>query len=679
MMKRVISLLLCVLMLVPVMASCAKKEEGEEDLGAHINMYLTDPVYDLDPAKAYNNESALRIVSLLYDNLFVLDDKGNVKKSLAKDYTINEDPNSGEYEMIITLKETCWTDGTMITANDVYYAWTRILQATESYEAASLLYDIKNARAAKEGDVSIDDVAISAINETQLRILFEEPIDYDQFLIKLTSYALVPLREDIVSKSADWSKKPATTCTSGPFKIREVKQHSDDVKPSVQLTDGTNKNKTNVANYVIDKLVLERNAYYYRDIQKDKIDKRVTPYRLVIDYTMTDEEIIAEYEAGKLFYIGDIPLSVRGSYSDIAEVTDALSTHTYIPNQNAFIKYYDATEFKNLSSLQDIYDWKQTTVVGYTPPKDEGEAGAPAAQAEDETNGAPIFAIPEVREAMSLALDREAIAEMVVFAKAASGLVPYGVFDADSSKDIFREVGGELISGKDMAAAKTMLNDALKKAGHEGKQFMFAISVNANDEVHMEIAKIVQKAWEELGFKVAIKAISTIKNLDMLTSIKEVPGDIGDDLFTEAYNQGLFEVAAIDYTAYSADAFSVLAPFAKGFTGRSSYVAGETDPDKMFDIPAHLCGYNSESFNAKIEEAFAEKDIKARAEILHEAEKILIDDMAVIPVIFNQTATLTHDDLSKVDFGYYGNTIFTKTKLKDYELYIPVETETEKK
>ena len=115
MMKRVISLALCLLMLATVLVGCAEKDE--DDKGAYINMYLTDQVYDLDPARAYNNESALRLVSLVFDNLFVLDEDGKVKKSLAKDYEIREDENAGEYEMIITLNDTCWTDGTAITAN----------------------------------------------------------------------------------------------------------------------------------------------------------------------------------------------------------------------------------------------------------------------------------------------------------------------------------------------------------------------------------------------------------------------------------------------------------------------------------------------------------------------------------------------------------------------------------
>ena len=246
MIKRIISLTLCLLIVASVFAGCAK---DEDDLGAYIDMYLTDQIYDLDPAYAFGNESALKIVSLVFDNLFVLDDDGKVKKSLAKDYTIREDDNTKEYEMIITLQDTCWTDGTAITANDVYFAWTRVLQSDSSFEAASLLFDIKNARAAKEGDVSIDDVAISAINEKQIRILFEEKIDYDQFLIKISSYALAPIREDIVSKTADWAKKPATICSSGPFRLREVSYKAGD-----------------------EHITLERNPYYYRDIEKDDVD-----------------------------------------------------------------------------------------------------------------------------------------------------------------------------------------------------------------------------------------------------------------------------------------------------------------------------------------------------------------------------------------------------------------------
>ena len=597
MMKRVVALALCLLMIVPAFASCAKKDE--DDKGAYISMYLTEQVYDLDPAYAYNNESALRVVSLVFDNLFVLDENGKVKKSLAKDYEILEDEANEEYEMIITLNKTYWTDGSAITADDVYYAWTRILNSDSNFAAASLLFDVKNARAAKEGDVSIDDVGISALNESQVRITFEGKIDYDQFLLNLTSYALVPLRGDVVSKTEDWAKRPANICSSGPFRLREVSFDEGD-----------------------EHLVLERNAYYYRNIQKDAIDKSVTPYRIIVDYTMTDEEIMKAYEDGKLFFVGDIPLSVRGDYKDSKDIKDSLSTHTYVLNQNA------------------------------------------------EINGEKLFANADVRKALSTAIDREAIADAVVFAKAATAFVPYGVFDSDSKKDIFREVGGDIISAKaDIGAAKALLDDA----GINASKYKFSISVPAYDEVHIAVAEMVAAAWCELGFNVTIKAIETIENDDILKTTQEIYTDIRDDIFAEDFRAGKFEVAAIDYVALSADAYSVLAPFAKGFTGGASSSADALTAD--FEIPSHISGYNNEEYNQLIEDALAEKDIEARASILHEAEELLLEDMAVIPVIFNQTLTLEHDDLSKVKYTYYGTFIFTKTKLKDYELYVPKEEE----
>ena len=627
MMKKILSLLLCLVMLATAFVGCAKKDGNEEDAdkGAYIYMYMTDMIYDFDPAHAYGNEAALKIVSLMFDNLFVLGDNGKVQKSLAKDYKISEDSNANEYKMTITLNDTCWSDGVAVTANDVVYSWKRILDVGNSFDAAALLYDVKYAREAKEGEMSIDDVRIYALNETQVEIFFNGPIDYDQFLVNLTSHALAPLREDIIKraeKEVDWAKKPSTIVSSGPFRLREISYDPE--------TAG---------------LTLDRNTYYYRDILKDDIDKSVTPYRLIVDYTMTDEELMNAYKDGKIFYVGDIPLSVRGEWKEQAKITDALSTHTYVLNQNAVIRKYSSAGFKKLESNTTVYD---ETLI-------EGE------------DGEKIFAISEVRKALSLAINRQAIADAVVFATAAKGLIPTPVFDSSSKKTSFREVGGDLIAS---SANMTEASNLLASAGVTPSDYMFAISVPAYDEVHVKIAEMVQASWTELGFHVALNKIDLIDNKDILLTTEEVIEGIKDDIFAENYRVGKYEVAAIDYTALSADAFSMLAPFAKYYTGG----AATTEFSLDFNVPSYITGYNNEEYNAKIEAAFKEKNIEKRAVILHEAEKILMNDMPIIPIIFNQNATLTSKELSKVKFTYYGTPIFTKTKLKDYQLYIP-ETE----
>ncbi len=630
MLKKIISLSLCLVMLLGILAGCAERDEN--DKGAYVYMYLTDPVYDFDPAHAFGNESALKVISLMFDNLFVLDSNGNVQKSLVKEYKYIENKDAGEYKLSITLNDTAWSDGSAVSTSDVVFAWKRILDVANSYEAASLLYDIKNARAAKAGDCSIDDVCINSLNVTDMEIQFEHAVNIDEFLYKLTSPALSPLRREVIKSTAselDWAKKPSVFYCSGPFRLREVSYESE--------TAG---------------LTLERNAYYYRNIEKDAVDKSVTPYRLKIDYTMTDEEILAAYNEGKLFYIGDIPMSLRGSLKDQAtKMEKSMSTHTYFLNQNALIREYTEEGFKTLNSLNEslrqvpigptnkVYNKVQDNVLG--------------------TEGDKIFAIPEVRQALSMVIDRNAIASTVVFAEAATGIVPTGIFNT-TKKTSFRQEGGSLINTS--PATKEAARELLTKVGITPEDYMFAISVAAYDEVHVAIAEMVQAAWNALGFHVALYKVENVENKDYLLSTNEPLEGVMDDMFFENFRAGKYEVAAFDYVALSADASSVLAPFAKGFTGG----AAATDSSIDFDTPTHITGYHNAAYVEKINQAFATTDAATRANLLHEAEKILIDDATIIPIVFNQNATLTSKDFTDVKYSYYGTPIFTKAKLKDY-------------
>ena len=624
-MKKLIAFALCLILLLSAFAGCAANEETEEDLGAYVYMYLTEPVYNFDPALAYGNEAALRVVSLLFDNLFVLNEDGKPEKSLVKSYDVDED----EYTITISLRtDTYWSDGSPISANDVFFAWSRLLDSTKSFEAASLLYDVKNARAAKEGNVSIEDVGLQLYDESSFQIQLNKGTNIDDFLVKLSSYALAPLRSDVVgrtTKEIDWAKSPTNMVTSGAFRLRTVSYDPEDAG-----------------------ITLERNAYYHRDFMNDAPDKAVKPFRLIIDYTMSGEEILAAYEEGKIFYVGDLPLDIRSKYTleewaEIGDVNDALSTHTYVFNRNTVVRYYNAAEFKNLSS------YTENLVAG--------------------KDGDKIFAKRAVRQALSLAIDREEIAKAIVFAEAAEGLVPTGVFETDSKKDTFAEnrTNG-IATTENMEAAK----EALKSAGVDPSKYMFSISVPAYDEVHLKIAEMVQAAWTELGFHVAISAIKNINNTDTAVSTKAVILGVKDDIFAENYAAGKFEVAAIDYTAFSPSAFSLLAPFAKGYSGNASI---DLQGDE-FSIATHISGYNSGEYNDLINQAFYKKyNLEERASILHKAEEKLLEDMPVIPIVYNKSLTLKSKDLSKVEFDYYHCPVFTKSKLKNYEDYIPTEEE----
>ena len=638
MMKRIFALLLCAATLLTSLAfvGCDNKDnkkEKEEDKGQYITTYLTDNVYDLDPAKAYTNEALANVVSLMFDTLFKLDKNGKVKKSLVKEYVIEENEAAGEYKMQLYLNDTNWSDGTAVSANDIVFAWKRLLEVDANYEAASLLFDIKNARAAKEGDCSIDDVRIYPAEQQMLEIFFEGKIDYDQFLLNLTSLALAPLRDDIVSKSDDWAKKPGTMVCSGPFKLGRINMKLGTDPDTEKLFDAYHQYKDangfdKVGDYFwkqsITDFMLERNIYYYRDYEEDRLKKSVTPYKICVDCSLTEEQLTAMYDAGMVMYISDIPLALRkdGSIAADAVVADkSMSTNSIYLNQNAVID--NGTE--------------------------EGEK---------------LFANEKVRQALSLAIDRNAIVDAVVYAQAATGLIPTGVFEAGVAKNTFRDACSTSYEYLSTDAAKAA--SLLSEAGIKPSKYTFQLTVAAYDEVHCAIADIIVANWAALGFNVSVKKLDTIVNNDYYKFTDSTPADICDDLYAEELRAGKFEAILFDYVAFSADAFSVLAPFAKPFSGRGMDMS---NPDEYLLTP-HITGYDSEAYNTLMEEIFAEKTIANRADKLREAEQLLMTDMPVIPVVFNLNATVTSAKLKGETASYYNVTSFQKAKIASYDKYL---------
>ncbi len=579
-MKKVLALILAMIMVVSVITGCttlAKDENGSYDKGAIIDMYLTTEVYDFDPQKSITDDAMLKIYSLIYEGLTKLDENGKWQKALMKSYKVDVDED-GEYSILVTLKDTRWSDGRTVQAADFVYSWKRLLDPDAPNESASLLFDIKNARDVKTGDATVDDLGIAAVDTYVLQIEFEEKIDLDLFFENCSSIALVPLREDVITRYTDadnneiWAQKSTSIVTNGPFCPKEIVYGNT--------------------------LRLERSSYYYLDQEKDEpLDKYVIPYRLLTTYSTGNAEAqLSALTSGDIFYDGEIPLSQRAQYQDSAVISDMMGTHTYVFNTNN-----------------------------------------------------ELFSKPEVRRALSMAIDRNQVVSIVTFAKPATGYIPYKVFDTTSGTS-FRTTGGDILSSTaDVAGAKSLLSSV----GVSGGSFTLTVR---NNEVDKAIAEYVAGVWGDLGFTVTVETVKSTPNASDST--------IYVDNFQNIYDSGDFDVIAIDMMMLSPDAFSALSQFAVSFSGNGVDMDSET-----YDLYGHISGYASDDYNALIESAYAEKNRTARAAILHQAEEKLLEDMPVIPIIFLQDAYIYSDVLSGIDSTYYGTRDFSDTQLKDYMTY----------
>jgi len=577
-MKKLISLLMCLVLLASAFTGCAvsSDDDKEEDKGATIPVYMTAEIKNFDPAFCYTDEGAMQLMGLLYEGLTKVNEKGKVEGALAKKWTYETDEINGTYLLEFTLNTTYWSDGRQVSADDLVYAWKRIMEPEFHSEAASMLYQIKNAKDVKTGDVSIDDLGVYALDTTVFQVEFVEDIDVDTFLMYCASPMLVPLREDAVNKVQNWSSNVSSICTSGPFTIRNMTE---------------------------EKLVLERNIYYYRDFEKDRLKKSVTPYRLAVDLNKSPEEQLAAFDAGEVFYIGYIPMAQRSAYADKAIVEDTMNTHTYFFN----------------------------------------------------TTKAP-FDNADVRKALSLALDRNAIAQMVVFAEPATGIINSDAVYGVDKKTSFRAEGGELIaSTADMGAAQSLINSANPSVKE------FSITVRAEDEIAIAVADYCKAQWEQLGFSVSVN------QLGYKAFTTESEYDVHIDTFSDAYESGDFDVIALDWEASSNTAWSTLASFAKQYAGGAMDLTNNVDGE--FIVMPHITGFDDEAYNALIEEAYVLKTYAERNEKLHQAEQALIAAMPVMPLFSHQRAYLLNsEEVAKTtQFELRSYTMFNKAKLKSYD------------
>lgn len=595
-MKRILAFLLAMMMIAGMMVSCGNSEE-EEDKGAEISIYLGSEIRNWDPAQMYTQASAVKFFSLVYEGLTRITPEGKLELALAKNYKIIENEEDNEYAMEIELNESAWSDGRQISADDVIYAWKRILEPDYQSTACCMLYDIKNARAVRNGDATIDDLGLEALDTTVLKITFEGKIDYDLFLEYCASPALVPLREDVVGRYSDisssdyWAKKSATTLSSGPFCVKNM--------------DPDSAGKT---------LTLQRNDYYRAlDGNKEgKIDKYVTPYRLNINFGYDSEGRMTafnyDYTTGaveitggtlntiddQLMYLSDVPTTTEGAY-----VQDTFSVYSL---------YINCTK--------------------------------------------GVLSDAKVRQALSVALDRNTIAGMLNATEAATGLVPKPVFSTTLGSQTFRDLAGDVLSASgDTSKAQSLLSEAGVKSG--SITFTYYRAREGADQV----AEYIKSTWESLGFSVSLDA----KGINQYTNKFFKDADTGE------YD---FDVIALDYQALSTNAFSILAPFAVPFSGSAKDIAN----NDFSDVPS-ISGYASDAYDALIEEAYAAETRDAMAAKLVEAEKLLITEAPIIPLVFNIDTYIYNDSvISNIGSNYYGGRIFTKTKMKNYADYVPVET-----
>ena len=222
------------------------------------------------------------------------------------------------------------------------------------------------------------------------------------------------------------------------------------------------------------------------------------------------------------------------------------------------------------------------------------------------------FKDPKVREALSLALDRKYISEIITSGTytPASGFVSEGVTDWDGSawQDNITDKSA-YINIDDHAGNLAKAKELLKEAGYENGVGLPEMVYSTNDaSYHKKIAEYLQQAWGELGLKVQVNIVEWKS-------------------FTPQRRSGNYQIA------------------------RDGWVMDYNDPSNILELALTGNGnnnakYSNPEFDALMSKAATEKDPQTRFGYLHQAEDFIMKDTAMVPLLYYNDFYLQSDKIT---------------------------------
>ena len=275
----------------------------------------------------------------------------------------------------------------------------------------------------------------------------------------------------------------------------------------------------------------------------------------------------------------------------------------YNSGEAQLVKDVPTDEIPSLTKAEDGGDFYVDTILGtyYLSLNDQKEP----------------FTDPNVRKALSLAIDRDYVANTIMQGTytPAYNLVGPGIVD-ESGMFYDNANGGKTYISEDYEANLEAAKQALADAGYPNGEGFPVIEYSTNDAgYHTPVAEYLQQAWGELGITVNINKVEWAS-------------------FTPLRRAG-------DYDA-----------------SRNGWVMDYNDPSNMLELFTTSNGnndgkYSSADFDAAIE-ASKVADKSVHFQKLHEAEDILMNDYACIPVAYYNDFWLQSPSLKGTWHSPYG-------------------------
>ncbi|WKA51944.1 peptide ABC transporter substrate-binding protein [Planococcus liqunii] len=298
----------------------------------------------IDPAIATDTTSGW-VLDHIFEGLYTRDKDGNPVLGAAEDVQVSEDGKTYTFKL---REDAKWSDGSAVTASDFEYAWERVLNPETGSPFAFYMYYIKGAEEYNKGKGTVEDVGITAVDETTFEVELNAPLGYFDSL--LTLWTFYPVQQKAVEADKNWAAEADTYVSNGPFEMTGW-QHDSNV-------------------------VIEKNDDYYA---KDEVKMEKVTFELVNEATTYYQM----FKTAELDLVMTLPTDVIESEKENAEYKEVPYYGTYMymfnvekePFTNAKVRRAFAMAVDRQSLTDNVTKAGETPAYAMVPGGAETPAG----------------------------------------------------------------------------------------------------------------------------------------------------------------------------------------------------------------------------------------------------------------------------------------------------------------
>ncbi|MDF2680855.1 MAG: peptide transporter substrate-binding protein [Brevibacillus sp.] len=482
----------------------AQDSGGQADMTAKLRLNLKTEPPSLDPPKGFDSTSN-EVLNATMEGLVRLDKDHKPQPAMAEKWTVSEDGKIYTF----TLRDSKWSNGDPVTAQDFEFAFKRILDPNNAFPSAFLAYYIDGGEAFNKGEGNADGVKVKAVDDKTFEVHLKAPAAY--FLHIITQPTFFPVNKKVVEGNPKWAENASSLVTNGPFKMEDW-VHDQSVK------------------------VVKNDGYWDKDSVKFA----------GIDWVMVNDENTQYqmYKTGQLDMVQTVPIDMKKDLIDSGEA--------------------------KVEPEASIYYYRMNTTM-------------------------PPFTNANVRKAFALAIDRKTLIDNVVQGKQPAALahVPLGFPEPEGGD--FREKGGDFFKDNDIEQAKALLKKGMEE---EGWTTLPPVTMTFNtSDTHKAIAQVLQEMYKKsLGVDVKLENkewnvfLADQRARKLQFSRSTIPADYGDPVnYLELF---------------------------------------------VTDHPGNRINYSNKDYDAIVEKIRNTANETERFKLMHDAEKIFMDDMPLVPIYF---------------------------------------------